>query len=430
MSLINQMLKDLESRRTPDPESQGLLHEYATQRTGGFDRKILLLLSLLVALLAMILAYLLWDRFSSPAEHTKVVPQAIAAAPSRTASTAPAPAHTPEKPAAKPAPVSAPPAAAPAAPSQPARSPARLISIQPAELTGNTQPQRLILVGENLPRDARVRVNWRGGNKLLPPQRITWRDSKHLAITLTTGTDADTWSVALQGVAGAPLQFRVVPPPPVAVVDSTDEPPVTEADSTIEKHVRPLRPEQLAEQHYQRGYQLLQNGDQNGAEKQWREALGADPAHIASREGLAGLYISHGRNVEAGDILAKGLKYHPGYGPFALLYARLQVQNGLLDRAVQVLENAMEAKAQNADFLAFLAALYQRQKAFDKSIATYKKALSLQPQQGVWWMGIGISLEGAGKTKEAISAYNEAKKSNTLTAKLRHYVEGRLQTLQ
>lgn len=435
MSLINQMLKDLESRRTPDPDGQGLLQGNTTHRTGGLDRRLLLLLSLLVALLALTLAYLVWERFTAPPGSSTagsgIAAAADAPAPRPAAVTQAAPPAEPEAitPAPKPVrveprpPTATPPATAAATPLRP-----QLLSIAPTALTGSWQPQTLILTGHELPRDVQVRVSSGDGEKVLPAERTVWRDSEHLAITLTTGVTADTWSVNLVDAEGEPLRFRVRSPAPVASTVTEEEPAA--GDSAMKKSIRPLSTGQRAEQHYQQGYRLLQGGDQAGAEKQWREALRVEPRHILSREGLAGLYLSRGRNVEAADILTAGLKYHPGHGPFATLYARLQVQNGQLDRAVTVLEQALETQAQNADFYAFLAALYQRQKAFEKSIAAYQRALSLQSHQGIWWMGIGISLEGAGKPTEAITAFKEAKKSGNLPTKLRDYVDARLRALQ
>jgi MSHA biogenesis protein MshN len=124
------------------------------------------------------------------------------------------------------------------------------------------------------------------------------------------------------------------------------------------------------------------------------------------------------------------LDYHPGYGQFALLYARLQMENGDNNSAIAVMEKALQEQQQPADFYAYLAAIYQHSKDYAKSIAAYQRALNLKPQQSVWWMGIGISLEGAGKTNEAITAYHEALDSGGLTPKLQDFVKGRLQGLE
>lgn len=436
MSLINQMLKDLESRRTPDNPANTLLQGNAVETRGRHSRQLLIMLSLLVALLALVLAYMVWERLSGPAISTPAGNSAMSVE---------QPVETPPPP-----PVTVTPATAAGAlsvskvanqeamvvPKLPPEPRPQLLAIEPRMLTGSRATQRLSIKGSNLHRDSRITVFWEGNEKLLPPQRVHWRDSNTIEIELVTGTTAGEWLVALADNQNAPLSFQVVAPAqpaPVKRADVATPPDVNEEHepvTVVEKRIRPLRPDQLAEKAYKEGYRVLQQGNQEGAEKKWRAALRHEPGHIASREGLAALYLSQGRNVEAGEVLAKGLEHHPGHSQFALMYARIQVGNGQLGAALATLERAQGAQTQGADFFAFLAALYQRQKSYDKSVAAYQRALSMQPRQGVWWMGIGISLEGEGKTLEATTAYNEAKKSGNLPPKLVQYVEGRLKRLE
>lgn len=439
MSLINQMLKDLESRRPPENPGHTLLAGHAGEGAGGMSRKLLILLSVLVALLALILAYLVWERFGSPAMSRADESRALAAAvaPAQAAPPMPAPKRITPSPSpaatagAKPSPAAPRPLVAPPpVPPQP-----QLLAIEPQQLTGSWEKQRLILRGRNLDQGSQVLVAWDEEQKLLPPNRVHWRDSNTLEVEIITGTAGGEWTVALAGSQARPLRLKVLTPEQAEPDQTSGEAPIARGEeaepaSAIEKHIRPLRPEQQAEKAYQAGYKLLQLGDRDGAERKWREALGHEPRHIASREGLAGLYLSQGRNVEAGELLAKGLEYHPGYGQFALLAARLQMENGQTAAALATLEKALEADTQGADFLAFLAALYQREKLYDKSVAAYQRALPLQPKNAVWWMGIGISLEGAGKPQEALTAYREARKSGNLPPKLMQYVEGRIGALQ
>jgi MSHA biogenesis protein MshN len=368
MSVINQMLKDLESRNNRgETPTQELMQGHAGENRGVRGRVPLVAAALL---LLPLLGYLGWQRSAAPVPQS--APQRAAAGVEATepvAQRAAPPAET------ETTAVAAPPARAVETETEAvAAPPAPLPLVAPAEPQKSQPPA---------PRPIAVAA----------PQRASETD--------------DLGSVD----AG-----------------EADE-PGTESDTTIEKRIRPLRPEQLAERAYEEGYTRLQQGDRAGAETAWREGLAHDPRHIASREGLVGLYLSQGRRVEAGELLAAGVNYHPGYGQFALLAARLQVENGETAAAIATLERAVESRGQGADFLAFLAALYQRQKHFDKSVAAYQHALSQQPRNGTWWMGLGISLEGAGKPLEAIAAYNEARSSGNLPPRLMQYVEGRLATL-
>jgi Tfp pilus assembly protein PilF len=428
------MLKDLESRNNRNTPAQELLEGHTDENRGGRNRKPLVLIALL---LVPILGYLGWERIDSPnAQPSTQSVKAVAVAPTPAAPKEvppPTPVATVSEPVS--APVTPLPLVAPAEPADTLPPPPQLLSIKPQQLTGSWDKQRLTLKGRNLQQENRLLVSWGGNRKILPAERITWRDSTTLEVEIITGTQANEWSVALVDGEGDPLQLTVVAPQQEIPVQRTESVAEVEEDeptpgAAIEKRIRPLRPEQRAELAYEDGYTRLQRGDRAGAEAAWRKAFEHEPRHIASREGLAGLYLSQGRRVEAGELLAEGLVHHPGYGQFALLSARLQVENGETAAALVTLEKALESRSQGAEFLAFLAAVYQRQKSFDKSVAAYQHALSQQPRNGTWWMGLGISQEGAGKYGEAITAYNEAKNSGNLPPRLVQYVEGRLGVLQ
>ncbi len=444
MSVINQMLKDLELRRTADTSSHGLLSGNDIHGRSQPNRK-QLLLSILIALLALSLAYLLWERFNKSPQPAPTSTNAAEAAPVpaqiKTTSSTPA-AETPTADKPQLSPVQVKPNPRPTSGSKTALpteitdgTPApTLNTITPTTVTGSWQPRTFILSGSRLPITPRIKVSWNDGEKILSPAQVLRRDDEHLEITLTTGIDPDTWTVTLLNNDADPQHFQVLPPS-VSVPPDTgriekriDVEETPKAD--IEKHIHPLRPAQHAEQLYRQGYRSLQNGDYTGAEKQWHQAVRIDPTHIRSREGLAGLYFNHGRSVEANEILKEGLKHHPGHGPFATLYARSQIQNGQLEAATNTLEVAMAVQPQSADFHAFLAALYQRQEAFDKSVAAYRQALQQQPGQSIWWIGIGISYEGVGKAEEAANAYNNAIKIGSLPQNLRHYATSRLEALK
>lgn len=386
MSVINQMLKDLESRNNQgDAPTQELLQGHAEENRGGRGRVPLVAAALLLPLLG----YLGWQRSDSPAAQP--APQRAAAGVEKAVPVIPR-AAPPAKPVeTEAATVSAPPATpvemeaatVTAPPATPAETVAATVTAPPAPIP---------LVAPAEPQSSQPPA----------PRLIAAAVPERASETVGAGSVA------------------------ASEADEAD----TQSDTTIEKRIRPLRPEQLAERAYEEGYTRLQHGDRAGAETAWREGLVHDPRHIASREGLVGLYLSQGRRVEAGELLADGVNYHPGYGQFALLAARLQVENDETATAIATLERALESHSQGADFLAFLAALYQRQKHFDKSVAAYQHALSQQPRNGTWWMGLGISLEGAGHPREASAAYNEARNSGNLPSRLMQYVEGRLGVLQ
>ena len=429
MSLINQMLKDLESRREPEPPAGGVLPSGTTTGAKAL-RPLTLVLGLLVALLSLALAYALWPKNSPSVPTAAKPPQTVVAAapkalPAQPASTklqpsAPTPAVTQ-------VPRQAAVAITPASVLTPPLPPkGRLGSVTPMVIDGGWQPRTLTLRGEALEPSQRIIVNWGDKEKILPAERVEWVDEGTVRIRLVTGNSDEIWQVSLlhpDGSRSQPVEFEVIASP-----DDNDKDEGAAAGGEIEKVILPLNATEQAEQLYQQGYRALQQRHSERAEALWRQALSTSAQHIRSREGLAALYLSQARKVESTKLLEEGLNLHPENGRLALLLARLLAEQGDNSRAIYTLEQAMGSSGQ-AELFALAAALYQQREDYRKSISAYQRALQLQPQQSHWWMGLGISLEGDGKQSEAKTAYTEALKRGMLDGQPKSYVMQRLQAL-
>ena len=116
-----------------------------------------------------------------------------------------------------------------------------------------------------------------------------------------------------------------------------------------------------------------------------------------------------------------------------MILARLQVEKGELRPALDTLQYSLPFAANRADYQAFLAALLQRDKRHKEAADHYLIALRVAPQNGpqagLWWMGLGISLQAENRVAEAQDAYSRAKASNTLSAELQSYVDQKLSQL-
>lgn len=178
--------------------------------------------------------------------------------------------------------------------------------------------------------------------------------------------------------------------------------------AAMQKTPRPPSPRQRAALAYREAASLLEKGQRGDAVPRLRKALELEPGHGPARDTLAALLLSMGRLVEAGEVLEEGLARRPHDPGLSGLYARLQVERNDVAGAVQTLEQALPQAAQDANYVAFLAALYQRLGRYRESAAAYRQALGRDPGKGVWWLGLAISLEGAGEGSEAAAAYRRA----------------------
>lgn len=204
---------------------------------------------------------------------------------------------------------------------------------------------------------------------------------------------------------------------------------VVASEHNVAKQMVPMRKEQRAELAYQSGYDYLGQRRYQKGEKQLRKALAIEATHVKSRELLAGLLIKQGRWVEASEVLRHGISVSPNYQPFVKLYARTLMQMSHDKKAIAILRQYSPSIQNDPDHYALLAALYQRQKDHLSASNTYAEILKIRPNMGIWWVGMGISLEAMRNHKQAQQAYNRARRSGVLHGDIARYTDNRLLAL-
>jgi MSHA biogenesis protein MshN len=198
----------------------------------------------------------------------------------------------------------------------------------------------------------------------------------------------------------------------------------------IQKNVIKSTPLQLAEQEYGKASTLLYKGKRDEARAALEAALQHYPGHMGARQGLFGMMVEDKNYAAAEQIMVDGLQHNPAQIGFAMPLARLQLDQGNMQAAVDTLKKNLGYAQNNPDYLAFLAALLQRQKRHGEAIDQYAAALKLKPQSGVWLMGLGISLQAVDRNAEAQEVYRRAKASGNLNPDLQAYVDQRLRQMK
>lgn len=220
--------------------------------------------------------------------------------------------------------------------------------------------------------------------------------------------------------AAAPSSAPAKSPPQAATTAAN--PP--RAD--IDKKVRELTPRQHAEGEYAKGAAALHEDRNADARAAFEAALQADASYHAARQALVGLLLNARRQNEASQVLQEGLAISPAQPGFAMALARLQVERGDLNAGVQTLARGLEFAANNADYIAFYAGLLQRQQKHAEAIEQFSRALGQRGNVGVWLLGLGISLDALGRDSDAQEAYRRAKASGNLSPDLQTFADQRL----
>jgi MSHA biogenesis protein MshN len=93
----------------------------------------------------------------------------------------------------------------------------------------------------------------------------------------------------------------------------------------------------------------------------------------------------------------------------AMRLARLQVEMGQWDAAWRVLNRSAPHAAKDAEYQGFMGTVLRQLKRAPEAAEAYRRAVSLQPDDGRWWVGLALALEDAGRKKEAKQAFAAAR---------------------
>ncbi|MBE0625374.1 MAG: tetratricopeptide repeat protein [Burkholderiales bacterium] len=202
------------------------------------------------------------------------------------------------------------------------------------------------------------------------------------------------------------------------------------AATRIDKRAHVQTQAERSESAFRQATALLNQGRVAEAIDGYKSALQYDPAHAPARQALVGLLLENRRIDEAREFLQDGLRLNPGQSSYAMLLARIQVERGDLQGAHELLRRHAGSVAADADYYAFDAAVLQRLGRHKEAVAGYEQALQLAPRAGLWWMGMGISLQADNRGAEALDAYRRAKSAGGLSPPLLSFVDQRMKQLQ
>jgi MSHA biogenesis protein MshN len=217
---------------------------------------------------------------------------------------------------------------------------------------------------------------------------------------------------------------------PVVVKPSVAARPAKSSEAlpvvTSHKQYKELTPQQQAENEYRKAILLLEQEKAAEASDGLEAALRLDPQHVGARQALIGVLLDNKRVDEAVRIAREGLELDLHQPGLAMILARLQLEKGELHPAIDTLQRTLPYAADRADYQAFLAALLQRDSKHKQAIEHYLQALQKEPQNGIWLMGLGISLQADQRLAEAREAFTRAKATGALSPKLLAFVDTRL----
>lgn len=397
MSLINKMLRDLESRQQDVVAPTSQRPVYQDLRSAARSRATIRA-PLLVSMVAIVLGvggFFAWDKWGrtltivpTPLAADPIQPPLVARAPTVTAAPfAPTPAPTvPATPAVTseaPAPVVTPLAATPTAP-------VALVFETPATMP-SAKPKMDVAVTSPATENERKKEN-------------------------------RTASAA--AASAGPRKAAKPKSTEVAVAEEL------RVEGSVDKRIRPFTPDEKAESAYRTAVRYVDQGRTDDAVRELTDALRASPQHTRARELLVGLSLKNGHRREAQQLLEEGMLQSPKHHAFVQLLARIHIDQGADQKALTLLQGAAPLAPNDPDFATLLATVYQRVGRHADAVATFGQVTEFRPGDARAWLGLAISLEAEQKPEHARRAYERAQQLSGLPPALARYAEKRLVMLR
>lgn len=196
--------------------------------------------------------------------------------------------------------------------------------------------------------------------------------------------------------------------------------------SEIAKTVEPVDNKQLAERAYNQSLLVLNEGNIKEAIHQLQESLILQPDYLPSQQALVTLLLQQKEIDLAEKYLDQALNQRPQNVSLLQLKARMQLIANNPNAALHTLQSFSPPLAGNTDYYALIAAIHQQLKNFDLAAQLYRQIVMVQPNEGKWWVGLGAALDAQQQTNAAQEAYQRAAMLHTLDPNLQAFVDSRL----
>jgi Flp pilus assembly protein TadD len=194
----------------------------------------------------------------------------------------------------------------------------------------------------------------------------------------------------------------------------------------IHKTNHPFSKEEISEQYYQKATALISEEKNDSAIDTLYKAVSNNPNNKKAREALVSLLVKNGDLTSANEMLQPGLKANPEYSPFTELQAYIYMEKNQKEKAIKSLEANPPPIESDTSYFGFLANLYQQTGQYMSAARLYDQLTKIEPTRGIWWVGLGISLESAQKINAANEAYQNALATSDLTTDLKIFVENKI----
>ncbi|MDP7593309.1 MAG: tetratricopeptide repeat protein [Litorilituus sp.] len=213
----------------------------------------------------------------------------------------------------------------------------------------------------------------------------------------------------------------------VSAKPATEVPSITINESKMTVSRRQLTPSELVAQKLHKAEKAVNRNQIATAEKLFEEVLIIEPSHKQARKKLAALWFGRKSYQQAINLLSQGISLDKQDSELRLLKARIQVQQGQHEGAYQTLHPLAHIEQQ--DYQVLLANVAHHIHAYESAINAYKLLIKIQPYSGKWYLGMAIIYDKNSQFILAKPAYAKALSKHDLSKTSAEFAQQRMQAL-
>ncbi|MDA0687416.1 MAG: tetratricopeptide repeat protein [Proteobacteria bacterium] len=148
-----------------------------------------------------------------------------------------------------------------------------------------------------------------------------------------------------------------------------------------------------------------------------------------SRETYAKLLLNEGNLLGAMQLVESGLALSANHAGFKKIKARLLIAQGRLTEAVALLITRAPEMSKDLEYHDILATAQLASRDYEGAVISYTGLVQQDQSQGKWWYGFAASQDQLGNSEAAKQAYSRAVRMPNLSANLRRRSQERLALL-
>ncbi len=179
----------------------------------------------------------------------------------------------------------------------------------------------------------------------------------------------------------------------------------------------------------QEALMLIENNQPTAAFAKLEQQLLDNPFAHQSRETYAKFLMNQGDVASADALMDSGLELAPNHSGFKKVKARLLIEKGDIQTAVMLLASRAPVVANDLEYHEILASAQLASRDFDGAILSYTGLVQQDQTQGRWWYGFAAAQDAMGNTTAAQQAYSRALEKPNLSTNLRRRSQDRLTAL-